>query len=391
MMNILIHRNRWSVLLLTGLSVVALYSCGSKAGASTEEGVMAVAPKELPVITLDTATAVTTSDYAAQLEGRQNVDVRPQVDGYIEKIFVDEGSAVKAGQPLFKINDRPYVEQLNKDIASLHAAESAVTTAELEVEKIRPLVANKVVAEMQLKTANAALQTAKANVEQAKAAVAAARINVGFTTVHAPVSGYIGRIPKRVGNLVGRSDATPLTTLSDISQVYAYFSMSENDFMNFSQGASGNTLQQQLQHMRPVTLVLSNGELYEHKGRIEMVDGQFNRNTGAISLRATFPNPATTLRSGNTGKVRVEQLNTNAVLVPQAATLEMQNKRYVYRVGDSNVVARQIIQTAGSDGTNFIVKRGLQRGDKVVTAGIETLVEGSVIKPAKDTLYSQGK
>lgn len=340
---------------------------------------------ELPVLTLDTTTAMTTSDYSALLEGKVNVDIRPQVDGYLDKIFVDEGSFVKAGQPLFQINDQTYREQLNKDIASLHAMESALNAAQLEVDKVKPLVENKVMAEMQLKTALATLQTAKANVEQAKAAVASSRINVGFTLVKAPVSGYIGRIPKRIGNLVGKGDAAPLTTLSDISEVYAYFSMSENDFMNFSKGASGATLQQQLKQLRPVTLVLSNGETYSHKGRIEMVDGQFNKTTAAISLRATFPNPASLLRSGNTGKVRVEQLFSGVIQVPQAATLEMQDKVFVYQVADSNKVVRRILDLAGRSEDNFIVRDGVKKGDKIVTAGIETLMEGAVVKPAADT------
>lgn len=377
-------------LMIAGLLSAALYGCSASAGSDAA----AAAAPELPVITLDTTSAITSSEYSAMLEGKVNVDIRTQVDGYLDKIFVDEGSFVKAGQSLFQINDRPYREQLNKDMANLHAMESSVTAAELEVDKVKPLVANKVVAEMQLKTAMATLQTAKANVEQARAAVAASQINVGFTLVKAPVSGYIGRIPKRVGNLVGKADASPLTTLSDISEVYAYFSMSENDFMNFSKGASGNTLQQQLHQLRPVTLILSNGDIFQQKGRIEMVDGQFNKSTAAISLRATFPNPTATLRSGNTGKVKIEQLYTGIIQVPQSATLEMQNKVFVYELGDSNIVKRRIIQLAGSNGDQFIVKDGLKRGDKIVTAGIETLMEGIPVIPAgtrTDTAQTQRK
>lgn len=193
------YKTAYSNILPGLLMAVALYSCSANAGSDA-----AAAAPELPVTTLDTSSAMTSSQYSAVLEGKINVDIRPQVDGYLDKIFVDEGSLVKAGQSLFQINDRPYREQLNKDIANLHAMESSVASAELEVDKVKPLVANKVVAEMQLKTAMAALQTAKANVEQARAAVAASQINVGFTLVKAPVSGYIGRIPKRVGNLVDR-------------------------------------------------------------------------------------------------------------------------------------------------------------------------------------------
>ncbi|NLR79538.1 efflux RND transporter periplasmic adaptor subunit [Chitinophaga eiseniae] len=378
---------------MAGLLSATLYGCGSQATDATASAAANV--PELPITTLDTTSAFTTSEYATIVEGKVNVDVRPQVDGYLDKIYIEEGSFVKAGQPLFKINDQPYTEQLNKDIANLHAMQSAVTSAELEVEKIKPLVANKVVADMQLKTAIAALQTAKANVEQSKAAIAASQINVGFTLVKAPVSGYIGRIPKRIGNLVGKTDTAPLTTLSDISEVYAYFSMSENDFMDFSRGNSGATLQQQLQHLLPVHLVLANGDEFNQKGRIEMVDGQFNKNTGAISLRATFPNPAAILRSGNTGKVKMTRLHNGILLVPQAATLEMQDKVFVYQVGDSNIVKRQIIDIAGSNGSNFIVKNGLKRGDKIVTAGIETLAEGSPIAPIQekqqDTVHTSAK
>lgn len=386
--NTIHHRNILPGLFMALLLPAVLSGCSGKGAAAGQETAPAA---ELPVMTMDTTSAMTTNEYAALLEGKVNVDVRTQVDGYLDKIFVDEGSFVKAGQPLFQINALPYTEQLNKDIASLHAMESSLTAAELEVEKVRPLVANKVIAEMQLKTAMAALQTAKANVEQARAAVAASRINVGFTLVKAPVSGYIGRIPKRIGNLVGKADQLPLTTLSDISEVYAYFSMSENDFMNFSKGG----LEKQLKELRPVTLILSNGDVFNQQGRIEMVDGQFNKTTAAISLRATFPNPAAILRSGNTGKVKVEQLHTGVMLVPQAATLEMQDKVFVYQVGDSNMVQRRILQLVGSNEGNFIVKDGLKRGDKIVTAGVETLMEGAVVAPLspnkKDSAHTTGK
>lgn len=375
------NNNRILVLVISFLFWGFLNGCRSSqaSDAATQPSVAL----ELPVLTLDTANAITIREYAALLEGKENVDLRPQVNGYLEKIFVEEGSFVSAGQALFKINDRPYVEQLNKDIAALRAMQSALANASLEVDKIRPLTENRVMAGIQLKTALTTLETAKANVEQAKAAVAVSQVNVDFTLIKAPVSGYIGRIPKRAGNLVSSTDVTPLTTLSDISKVYAYFSMSENDFMRFSKGASGSTLQQQLQQMRPVSLVLSNGELYPQKGRIEMIDGQFNKTTAAISLRATFSNPAAFLRSGNTGKVRIEQMNTGVLLVPQAATLEMQNKMFVYQLEDSNKVKRQAIITTGNVDGNYIVTEGLKRGDKIVTAGMETITEGVVVNPSK--------
>lgn len=350
-------------------------SSGCHSGNANGETPAAMPVPELPVLSVDTTTAVTSKEYAALLEGKENVDVRAQVDGYLDKVFVEEGSYVSAGQSLFKINDRTYQAQLEKDLASLRAAQSAEANAQLEVDKIKPLSDNKVVSDVQLKTAQTALQTARANVEQARAAVSASQVNVGFTLIKAPVSGYIGRIPKRVGNLISSTDATPLTTLSDISKIYAYFSMSENDYFRFTKGND-------LKHLRPVSLILSNGDLYNQQGRIEMIDGQFNKTTAAISLRATFPNPAALLRSGNTGKVKIEQLSSGVILVPQAATMEMQDKLFVYQVGDSNKVKRQAITTAGSTDQDFIVTGGLQRGDKIVTAGIESITEGAAIKPS---------
>lgn len=373
-------RNLQLPVLLSSVFVWALLN-GCRSGEASPGARQAMPTPELPVLTLDTTSALSVRDYAAMLEGKENVDIRAQVNGYLEKMYVEEGSFVQAGQNLFKINDRPYQEQLNKDIASLHAMQAALANARLEVDKMKPLAENKVVSDIQLKTALTALETAKANVEQAKASVAASRVNLDFTLIKAPVSGYIGRIPRRTGNLVSSTDAAALTTLSDISKVYAYFSMSENDFIRFSKGAAGSSLQQKLARMRPVQLVLSNGELYPQKGRIEMVDGQFNKTTAAISLRATFPNPAGFLRSGNTGRVRIEELSSGVLLVPQAATVEMQDKRMVYQLADSNKVKRQAIVTGGSADGKFIVTEGLKAGDKIVTAGIETIMEGALIKP----------
>ncbi|WP_440133790.1 efflux RND transporter periplasmic adaptor subunit [Chitinophaga sancti] len=345
---------------------------GCQSGKANGEKYEPAPTPALPVLRIDTTTARTIRDYAAQLEGKENVDVRSQVDGYLDKVLVEEGSYVRAGQPLFKINDRTYQAQLEKDIASLRAAQSAEANAVLEVEKIRPLSDNKVVSDIQLKTALTSLQAAKANVEQAKAAVAASRVNLGFTLIKAPVSGYIGRIPRRTGNLISSSDATALTTLSDISKIYAYFSMSENDFIAFSK---------QLKNLPSVDLILSNGDTYAHQGKIEMIDGQFNKSTAAISIRATFPNPEGLLRSGNTGRVRVNQLVPHIMLVPQAATMEMQDKRFVYKLDSGNVAKRQEILTTGSTGKYFIVTDGLHRGDHILSTGVETITEGTTIQP----------
>ncbi|HEY0261440.1 MAG TPA: efflux RND transporter periplasmic adaptor subunit, partial [Chitinophagales bacterium] len=284
--------------------------------------------------------------------------------------------------------DRVYVEQLNTAKAAQFAAEGAQLNAQLEVEKFTQLAANKVVSDYQLKTAQAQLKIANANVEQAKAQVASAQINVGYTLIKAPVSGYIGRLNKKQGSLVSPQDVQALTTLSDVHNVRAYFSLSETDFINFKEQYKGSTLQEKLKHVPPVQLVLSNGEIHNVKGKIDMVDGQFDRNTSSITLRATFPNADGLLRSGNTGRIRLSLNHTNVNLIPTNATIEMQDKVFVYLLDDSNKVNKQTITIIGKNGNNYLVKTGVKTGDRIVTSGIDHLQEGQEITPEEASTSS---
>ena len=356
--------------------IVLLAACSGKQPAPQAPGAPAA-----EVITIQPAHATTDKDYTASLEGKVNVEIRPQVDGFLDKVLVDEGAFVSQGQPLFKINDQPYREQLNNATASLHAAEAAVVNAQLEIDKLTPLVQNKVVSDYQLKAAQAAFKLASANVEQAKANVAAANINLGYTLIKAPVSGYIGRLPKKQGSLVSRSDPQALTQLSDVHEVYAYFSLGETDFINFKAQYPGTTLQEKLKHLPDVTLVLADNNLYGEHGKIDMIDGQFDKTTGAITVRAIFPNTKGLLRSGNTGKIRLSQQYTDALLVPQASTVEIQDKVFVYAVGDSNKVSKQPITVTGRSGTDYLVKEGIKVGDRIVVSGLDHLQDGVIIQP----------
>ena len=286
--------------ILTGfILVLTLIGCSDKSQAP-----MAVAIPQLPVQAIQVASAVTDAEYPAAIQGTVDVEIRPQVSGNLDEVFVDEGAYVTKGQTLFKINEQPYREQLNNALASLHAAEAALINAQLEIDKLTPLVQNKVVSDYQLKSAKASHRIANANLDQAKAIVSSAKINVGYTTITAPVSGYIGRLPKKQGSLVSSADIEPLTKLSDVHEVYAYFSLGETDFINFKALYSGNTFDDKIKKLPPVTLILADNNAYAETGKIDMVDGQFDKNTGAITLRATFPNSKGLLRSGNTGKVR---------------------------------------------------------------------------------------
>ena len=360
---------------ITVSALLLLVGCAEKPAAPAPQTPSA------EVITIGNATATTGHDYTAALQGKADVEIRPQVNGFLENVLVDEGQYVNAGQPLFKINDQPFRAQLNNATASLQAAEAAVTNAQLEIEKLTPLVENKVVSDYQLKVAKAAYKIAVANAAQAAAVVATANINLGYTLVKAPIKGFVGRLPKKRGSLVSPTDPQPLTEVSDVHEVYAYFSLAETDFINFKTQFNGSTLNDKLKQLPGVSLVLADNSIYPQQGRIDMVDGQFDKNTGAITLRAVFPNAQSLLRSGNTGKVRLQQQINNALLVPQSATVEVQDKIFVYAVGDSNKVSRQALNILGKSGTDYIVKDGVKPGDRIVFSGLDHLVDGTVIKP----------
>ena len=362
------------------LLALTLYGCSSKP--QTQQ---APPPPALPVAAVTSGTQTTYQEYPASIEGTVNVEVRPQVSGALDKVFVDEGAFVSAGQPIFKINEQPYRAALNNALASLHAAEAAAGNAQLEVDKLTPLVENKVVSDYQLKTAKASLQVAKANIESAKANVSTAQINLGYTLIKAPVSGYIGRLQKKQGSLVSPQDAEALTQLSDVHDVHVYFSLGEKDFVAFKEQYPGTTLKDKLQHLPAVSLLLADGSEYAKQGKIDVIDGQFDKNTGAITIRANFANPNGLLRAGNTGKVRLSLQHTDALIVPESATVEMQDKVFVFALADSNKVKKVPINIVGKSGENYLVKDGLKAGDQIVLSGMDHLAEGMVIAPQKAT------
>ncbi len=335
----------------------------------------------LPVLTLAEKPVTTFREYSASLEGSNDIEVRPQVEGYLDRIYVDEGAYVKKGQPLFKINDRLYREQLNNAQATLAAANAALSNASINVEKLKPLVDNNVVSGIQLKTAVASQDAARATVNQAAALVQSARINLGYTLITAPVDGYVGRIPFRAGSLVSMSAADPLTVVSAVKDVHAYFSMSEKDFLQFEQQYPGKTVQDKVKNIPPVELLLADNSVFAQKGKIELVTGQFNESVGAISFRATFPNGDGLLRSGNSGRIRIPALNAAAVIIPKEATFEMQDKVVVFLVGNDNKVTATPLQIAGGAGNYYIVNSGVEAGARVVYAGFERLQDGAIIKP----------
>ncbi|RYG01617.1 MAG: efflux RND transporter periplasmic adaptor subunit, partial [Chitinophagaceae bacterium] len=264
--------NQVKTMLIISLLSITLVSCKS----SPDQAAAAPPPPVLPVSLVNESTETTFIEYPASIQGAIDIDVRPQVSGYLQSVLVNEGAYVSAGQTLFKINENPYREALNNAKASLHAAEAAILNAQLEVDKLTPLVQNKVVSEFQLKTAKTAYKIAQANAEQAKASVASAQINLGYTNVKATVSGYIGRIPKKQGSLVSPTDQIALTQLSDIHEVHVYFALAENDFNSFNANYPGKSPADRIKHLPAVELVLADNSIYPIKGKIDMIDGQFD-------------------------------------------------------------------------------------------------------------------
>lgn len=383
-MNSLIHtimktKGRQSFLPLTLLllALAFLQACTTSTGSEAP----AAPPQSLPVITLSSQSVTTYQEFSATLEGSKDIEIRPQVDGQLTNIYVDEGAFVQKGQRLFQINDREYIQEFNNTKASLAAAKANLAYAEIEVDKLSPLVANKVISEVQLKSAKAAQLAAEANVAQAEAMLESARINLDYTVVRAPADGYIGRIPFKTGSLVNPSNPMALTVLSEIRNVFVYFSMSESEFLRFKDEFPGKDIAEKIQGLPPVELVLADGNTYPEKGKVELVSGQFDSSMGSISFRAVFPNSDRALRSGNTGRIRIPRVRTEALAVPQEATFNRQDMIFVFTVGSDNKVVSRPIAVAGKSGTNYLVESGVKPGDKIVYSGLDRLQDGLAIKP----------
>jgi membrane fusion protein (multidrug efflux system) len=366
-------------------AVIAFVSCkNSPSGA----GYAPPPPANLPVITVTDRPFTTYREYTASLEGSNDIEIRPQVSGYVEKIFVDEGAFVKKGQPLFKINDQPYQEALNNANAALAVAKANQASAEIDMNKLEPLVQNNVISPIQLKTAKAAYDATTAYVSQADATVANAKINIGYSLIKAPVDGYIGRVHIKIGSLVGNSNLEPLTNISEVKDVRAYFSISETAFIRFRDEYPGKTMEEKIKNLPPVNLILSDNSVYPLKGRVEVVAGQFTTGSGAIPFRATFPNPNGVLRSGNTGRVRISISLAPAPVIPQESTYELQDKVFVFVLGDSNKVVNTAIQIGGRSGNYYLVDKGLKAGEKIVYSGVDKLNDGAQIVPVPMSLDS---
>ena len=324
-------------------------------------------PMPFPVIEIPTKTVTAYSDYPTSIEGIVNSEVRAKISGYITDVLVDEGEKVKKGQLLFKLE----TQSLNQDAA---AAKATVNAAQVEADKLKPLVDKGIISNVQLETANAQLQQAKSGYNSIMA-------NIDYANIKSPVDGYVGSITLRKGSLISPSDQEPLTTVSDISQVYAYFSMNERDYLDFIQKTEGESMTKKIDNLPKVRLLLANGELYLNEGTIDAINSQVNANTGSVRFRAIFDNPAQILTNGNSGKVQIPQVFTDAIVVPIVSTYEQQGSTYVYKVAqDSSAVSTRIAIKAEVENV-YVIDSGVKQGDTIIAQGVDKINGKTKIKP----------
>jgi RND family efflux transporter MFP subunit len=361
------RRGQFTACILLGTFALSLLTACSKETKTAETTQTETYPVVRPVVT-DTLYA---KDYVADVQAVQNVEIRTRIEGYLDRIYVDEGAFVRKGQLLFTVSNPEYREELMKAQASLKNAQAEEKAAQVEVKSTSLLADKKVISTIELEKAQAKVAALQAQIEAAQTAVAGARMKLALTQLHAPFAGIVDRIPNKVGSLV--EEGTLLTTLSDNRQVFAYFNVPENEYLDFV------TARQNVRSS-PVSLVLANGQVLGNRGQIEKIDGQIDRNTGNIAFRARFDNPRNLLKHGSSGKVRMNQTVTNALLIPQKAAFELQDKLFVFVVGADNKVQMRAITTRLRLPQLYVVSSGLTATDRIVFEGIQTVKEGDTIQ-----------
>lgn len=385
-------QKRMRKFLLLFLFPVVVVSCGNS-GQQQRRGPQS--PQSYPVLTLHPRAIELTSSYPATLEGMQTVEIRPRVQGYITKMLVDEGDWVHKGQVMFELNSEEFEQEVRSARANVQAAKAAVSTAEDEVKRLQSLADQDIISDYRLQSAKNTLKSQKAALAQAEARLENAQVNLGYTKVKSPTDGIIGTIPYRIGSLVSSNIAKPLTVVSDISKVYAYFSMSERELLEMARSGSSEgsdrSLQERVAAMPPVDLILADSSEYAHQGSLKLASGLINSETGSASFRAVFPNPNQVLRSGGSALIRIPYRMDSTIVIPKKSTFEIQNKRFVYAVTDSNTVESRVVSVLPlSTKRLFVVKAGLSENDRIVISGTGKLRDKTGIKPHEvnsDSLY----
>jgi membrane fusion protein (multidrug efflux system) len=375
------------------LSMASLLLASCKKEVPKQEGA-----KPFPVVKVESRNITGYQIFPASIQGKVNNDVRAKIQGYITQVLVDEGQYVTKGQPLFRLETNTLNETAAAAKAGIGAAQSniaaaqaAVNAAQVEVNKLKPLVDKKIISIVQLQTAQANLAQAHAQVQQAIAAkqqatanYKGAAANVDYSIIRSPISGVVGKLPLRTGSLVGPSDQTALTTVSDTSEIYAYFSMNEKEYFDFLEKSTGATVPEKIKNLPMVELELANGSLYPEKGKIQAITGQIDPTTGTIQFRVSFTNAQKLLSNGNSGKIRLPKYYNNVLVVPEGATYEQQGIVYVYKV-NKDTARNTVVNIIDRINNLALIKEGVKEGESVIAAGTGTLKNGTPVKPQPTT------
>ena len=368
-------------IILFATAGIIVASCTGKSGGKPDFG-----DNEYAVRTVSTQSTELSTSYPATIKGVQDVEIRPKVSGFITKVNVHEGQRVTAGQLLFVIDNETYQAQVRQAKAAVSTAKAQLETSRLTLENSKELHKNNVIGDFELATARNNFATAEAALMQAKASLASAQEMLNYCYVKSPVSGVVGTLPYKAGTLVSATGGEPLTTVSDISSMEVYFSVTEKDMLGMTKGKGG--INEAIKNYPPVTLRLADGTVYAHKGTVVKASGVIDEATGTITLIARFVNPDNMLRSGGAGQVVVADSSQAAVVIPQEAAAEIQNKIFVYLVGKDNKVKYSEIKVLPqNDGNNYIVVEGMKAGDRYVAKGIASLKDGMQIKPITEEQY----
>lgn len=356
------------------LTAVMLTSCGSKSNKMGE------ASNDFAVETIQTTTADLKTSYPATIKGMQDIEIRPKVSGYLVKLLVDEGATVRKGQPLFLIDSEQYRATVKAAKAQIRVCRANIATQKLTVDNKRMLFKQNIISSYDLKMAENTLASYEAQLAAAEAQFQSAQDNLRWCTVTSPADGVVGSIPYRVGSLVSGQSAEALTTVSNISKMYVYFSMTEKQLLALTREAGG--VNAAIKKMPAVSLVLSDGTTYSQSGTISTVSGVIDPSTGSVQMRATFDNAQHILRSGGTGSILIPTHASDAIMVPQSATFDVQDKKFVYVVNaDKTVATREITVLPQNNGQTYVVASGLRAGERIVVDGVNQLKNGQKINP----------
>lgn len=356
------------------LTAVMLTSCGSKSNKMGE------ASNDFAVETIQTTTADLKTSYPATIKGMQDIEIRPKVSGYLVKLLVDEGATVRKGQPLFLIDSEQYRATVKAAKAQIRVCRANIATQKLTVDNKRMLFKQNIISSYDLKMAENTLASYEAQLAAAEAQLQSAQDNLRWCTVTSPADGVVGSIPYRVGSLVSGQSAEALTTVSNISKMYVYFSMTEKQLLALTRETGG--VNAAIKKMPAVSLVLSDGTTYSQSGTISTVSGVIDPSTGSVQMRATFDNAQHILRSGGTGSILIPTHASDAIMVPQSATFDVQDKKFVYVVNaDKTVATREITVLPQNNGQTYVVASGLRAGERIVVDGVNQLKNGQKINP----------